>query len=497
MGGHILLADDVGRWGADLEGVLEAEGYKVAVAKSGEDALAMVCDETDLILLATTLPGRDAFSVFGELRDNPLTCRVPVIFLSGLSDVSAKLRSLDMGAEDFVIRPFKGEELLARIASILRRFPRAERRLRRRRDADARLALIKGVVEQDLPFLAPAADAGSPAGFAYPQAREMLGCEPGGEIAALESLADEGYLARAFGDRVHLCPCCRRYNLNFRTLCPYCESANVDRVETLLHFQCGHVGPIDEFRAAQAYACPKCKSAIRVHGADYERLPDHFTCGGCGRFFGQPHFSVTCLACGAASPEEEVELLDLWRYEPTNKAHLAAAEGAFEGLTLEGALEARSRPVLAAVDFQREVERELERAARYSRPFSLALLSLDGYDRFLASRETPEAVAYFREVVNSIRDATRGTDVIGEFRDDAVVVLMPETDAAGAEVVCDRLRRRVSDPAGPARAPRMTVSIGIATSGGADGTIRGLFEALAKAHRAAREQGGDRVEIAA
>ncbi|MCA9774630.1 MAG: response regulator, partial [Myxococcales bacterium] len=421
---HILLADDLERWGTDLRDLLVTEGYEVSVARSGEQVLADVSDEISLVLLSTTLPGMNGFETFERLRDNPLTCKIPVILVSGLSDVQTRLRTLDMGAEDFIIRPFDDAEILARVDAVLQRRTVGAKPRRRQRRSDARMILLKGLVEQGVDRLAPAIDAASPLGYGYPDAAVAMASAPHIEFDALvelERLSDEGYLHRAFADRVHLCPECHHYNLNFRTLCPFCESAALRQMETLHHFKCGHVAPIGEYRVSSGLECPKCKTAMRVAGADYENVPDQFFCDACESAFGQPIFSVTCFRCGHVASEETVDLADVWSYELTNKARLAAAGGEFAGLTLEGALAAESRPVLDLEDFQAEVRRELERSERYERPFTVALVSLDQYRVFLESSEGRDPVGYFHEVVRTIVAGTRGSDVIGEFRDDAVV----------------------------------------------------------------------------
>jgi len=497
MSGHILLADDFDRWGTTLPEDLGREGYEVRCLSTGKDVLAAVGDDTDLILLNTALPDGDGFETFESLRDNPLTCRVPVILLSGLSDVATKIQGLQMGAEDFIIRPFQNEEMLARVVSILKRFPRRDRRRRSGSGRGAELTLLRALVERGVETLTPKIDARAPMGFTYAEAADALGAKPGEEFDALDRLAGEHYLARTFHDRVHLCPACRHYNMNFRTLCPHCESAAIDPVETLHHFQCDHIDAGEAFRVAGAMRCPKCRARMRVEDADYERVQDHFQCRACDRLSPHANFAVTCFECGAVSAEDEVQLQDIWRYELTAKARLAAASGESDGLTLEGALTMEHREVLALADLREEVRRELDRGRRYGRPFTLAVVSIDQYADFLRSSEITDPVSYFRRVVQTIRDATRGTDVIGEFREDAVVILMPETDIDGAGIVCDRLRNQVSAITDPQTGAHLTLSIGLASSIDEAVTVRSLFDDLARAHRAARAEGGNAVSGAA
>lgn len=115
----ILVVEDEEKIARLLELELEFEGYQVTKAEDGMEALEKYRTETwDLILLDVMLPGIDGIEVLRRIRKNdPIT---PVIMLTAKSSVDDKVTGLDLGANDYVTKPFSIEELLARIRACLR-----------------------------------------------------------------------------------------------------------------------------------------------------------------------------------------------------------------------------------------------------------------------------------------------------------------------------------------------------------------------------------------
>jgi DNA-binding response OmpR family regulator len=117
---RILVVEDERRIAAFIERGLEEEHYAVDVAYDGEEALdwAAVVDY-DLILLDILLPKKDGIQVCRELRDRG--SKVPILMLTARDAVEDRVRGLDSGADDYLVKPFAFQELLARIRALLRR----------------------------------------------------------------------------------------------------------------------------------------------------------------------------------------------------------------------------------------------------------------------------------------------------------------------------------------------------------------------------------------
>ncbi len=122
---RILVIEDEPRIQAFLVRGLEAEGYVAVAAESGPKGLTLaVAAAWDLVVLDLLLPGLSGLQVLRELhRERP---ELPVVILSARSDVETKLRGFELGASDYLAKPFSLEELLARIRVQLRRTARLE-----------------------------------------------------------------------------------------------------------------------------------------------------------------------------------------------------------------------------------------------------------------------------------------------------------------------------------------------------------------------------------
>ena len=117
---RILIVEDEPAIAFTLENDLEAEGYEIAVVADGVEAVRRALSEPfDLILLDVMLPNKDGFEVCRELRRGGLTTRI--IMLTAKTQEAEKILGLDMGADDYVTKPFSPRELRARIRTMLRR----------------------------------------------------------------------------------------------------------------------------------------------------------------------------------------------------------------------------------------------------------------------------------------------------------------------------------------------------------------------------------------
>ena len=115
----ILVADDEINIRRILETRLSIRGYKVFIAADGEEAITMFKKERpNLVILDLMLPKIDGYGVCRELRKES---KVPIIMLTALGGISDRVTGLELGADDYVIKPFSPKELEARIRSVLRR----------------------------------------------------------------------------------------------------------------------------------------------------------------------------------------------------------------------------------------------------------------------------------------------------------------------------------------------------------------------------------------
>ncbi|GBE94512.1 hybrid sensor histidine kinase/response regulator [Nostoc cycadae] len=116
----ILIVDDTITNLEIISDALTTAGFIVTTARNGEKALQQIQDTLpDLILLDVMMPGIDGFETCQKLKTNPLTQDIPVIFMTGISDIETKVKGLNLGAVDYITKPFQKEEVLARIKTHL------------------------------------------------------------------------------------------------------------------------------------------------------------------------------------------------------------------------------------------------------------------------------------------------------------------------------------------------------------------------------------------
>jgi sigma-B regulation protein RsbU (phosphoserine phosphatase) len=144
---RVLIVDDNAINRRVLQGMLRREQVALLTAADGEEALETARREPpNLILLDIMMPAKDGYQVCAELKADPRTEHVPVIFLSALSETADKIRGLELGAVDYITKPFDQGEVLARVRSQLKIQRLAEQIRRAHRDLQEKQAHI----EEDL-----------------------------------------------------------------------------------------------------------------------------------------------------------------------------------------------------------------------------------------------------------------------------------------------------------------------------------------------------------
>jgi DNA-binding response OmpR family regulator len=117
---RLLVVEDEAGIAFALEADLRAEGYDVVVAATGDEAMRAVgAGSVDLVLLDVMLPGKDGFEVCREMRRSGF--RAPIVMLTAKSQEAEKVMGLELGADDYITKPFSPRELRARIKAALRR----------------------------------------------------------------------------------------------------------------------------------------------------------------------------------------------------------------------------------------------------------------------------------------------------------------------------------------------------------------------------------------
>jgi two-component system alkaline phosphatase synthesis response regulator PhoP len=148
LGSRILVVDDEPKIAQIVSVYLERDGYRVVRATDGREALELArAGSLALVILDVMLPELSGWDVCRELRRDPKTADLPIIMLTARDDVADRIVGLELGADDYVVKPFEPKELIARVHAVLRRW--SDRRTETRSTA-IREVLRRGDVSIDL-----------------------------------------------------------------------------------------------------------------------------------------------------------------------------------------------------------------------------------------------------------------------------------------------------------------------------------------------------------
>ena len=179
----ILVIEDEPDLAMGLRDNLEFEGYTVFIAHNGEDGLDLaVKEQPHCVLLDIMLPGMDGFDTCHAIRKKNI--RAPILMLTALSTEVDKVKGLDLGADDYITKPFNLKELMARIRAALRRFEPVLTGKKRRKFKVGRATVLLDrsmiqIEDEDIPL-----------GHYETQILEMLSQEPGSIIDRQQLLSE-------------------------------------------------------------------------------------------------------------------------------------------------------------------------------------------------------------------------------------------------------------------------------------------------------------------
>ena len=142
MAQRVLVVDDDREILRLLRAYLEREGFQVVVALDGEEALhALRREKPDLVVLDLMLPKRDGWEITRVVRADPSLQHIPIIMLTARSEEADRVVGLELGADDYVVKPFSPREVVARVKAVLRRASRNAPRAKLLRVLDLELDL--------------------------------------------------------------------------------------------------------------------------------------------------------------------------------------------------------------------------------------------------------------------------------------------------------------------------------------------------------------------
>jgi two-component system cell cycle response regulator len=485
---RILVADDDAAVLESIAWLLEESGYEVVCAHDGSTCLAAFDERRpDLLVLDIALPDIEGYALLERVKTDPRGQDLPVLMLSALPPEEAAVRALGLGAVDFIRKPYRPKELVARVQAHLRHGAtvRATREALHRTEAALQRAQEDAESRRQLVDIL----------------HEVAGDLSVGEVYQLLV----GRAARALG--VSHCsvvlaqPGARTGQVVAAIENPKIASLEVrlDRYpELVAALETGQPVLVEDVATHPLYEALRRqweREGLQVGIRSVIALPFTVDRGAYGVFFvrrtlEQPPFGPADLEFAQAVVSAAVSVIQRARMVEHTMADNARLE-----------LLAQTDPLTQLLNRRALTERitaEMERALRYDASLALLMVDLDHFKRVNDTHGHLIGDDVLRDMAALLRGLVRENDLVARYGGEEFVILLPETDDAGALAFAERVRTAVRAQPFAARpgeeAIALTASIGVAAFPAARiETVEDLFARADAALYRAKADGRDRV----
>lgn len=449
MPARVLVVDDTPLNVKLLVAKLAAEYYLVESAVDGPSAIAAVKTfQPDIVLLDVMMPGMDGFEVCRRLKSDRASAHIPIVMVTALSDQADRIRGLDAGADDFLTKPVDDIALFARVRSLVRIKTMTDE-LRLRRETETQLGALaepdEGAADQPRPVVLLVEDSSFDAAAAKKALRAEVDIVDAADADAALKIASDPAVAIDLAI----------VSLELR------DGAGL-RVASGLR-------ALDRTRRTPVLALAEPEDRSIVAKSLELGVTDYLL-----------------------KPIDSSELLVRARTQIRRKRfqdrlhasyHRTVAMAATDELT--GLFNRRY--------MMSHLENVLRRSVGSGRPVSLMMIDLDHFKGINDSLGHQAGDKVLAEIARRIAQSVRGVDLSARYGGEEFIVVMPDTDPAGAAIVSERVRHAISDVPiqVDAKPLSMTVSIGVASgepASGAEALIRRADTALYDAKNTGRNR---------
>jgi two-component system cell cycle response regulator len=453
MTARILIVDDLLPNVKLLEAKLSREYYEVLTAMSGKEALEIAArDDPDLVLLDVMMPEMDGFEVCRRLKADELTAHIPVVMVTALSDTTDRVQGLEAGADDFLTKPINDVSLLTRVSSLLRiKMMLDELRLREQ------TGLGLGIVTT------PNDDGATGGHILVVEDRSIYANN-------IEKALSEHHTVIVMDDAGEAYEEAQRGGIDLVVVSLSLREADGLRL-------CSQLRSLEETRLVPLLTIADDTPE------DQDRLMK-------GLEIGVNDYLIR--------PIDANELRARCRTQVRRKRYQERLR-----INYERSMALAVTDSLTGIYNRNYLEAHLENVVRRSvmsdKPVSMLLLDLDHFKAVNDTYGHATGDDVLREFAGCIQRVIRSIDLAARFGGEEFVVLMPETSAADAAGVAERLRIATEEMALPVQGSdaviNVTTSIGVCSSLGKDDTGAEMIRRSDEALYAAKNAGRNRVVV--
>ena len=447
-GAKVLVADDDLALVNTLTWILREHGYQVVAVPGGVNLLERMADERpDLVLLDIMMPGVDGLQLLQQVRAEPAWRDLPVLMISSMPPEDGTVKSLEIGASDFVAKPFRMKELLARVESHLKRG-------RELRSVKAEISAVKADLKQSssiVDILHEVTDSLKPDEIYHILSRRVARALGISKCSIVLAKPGDiyGTVVAAFEN-----PMLRNLRVELTRYPEIVKALEIGHAVIVTDVTSDPL--FDEARAAWL------RDGVSVETQSTVALPFRMHEEQTGVLYlrsvhGEPpltvenaEFADSVITAAVAALEKAHDFATV--VEDKERLEQLAATDA-----LTGCLNRR-----ALIDV---LEREVDRARRYSLVLTILMVDLDHFKWINDTMGHLVGDSVLRQMGDLLRREVRSVDAVARYGGEEFVIVLPETAVHGAMIFAERMRQRIQQyPFGEGAQPlRVTVSIGVAS----------------------------------
>ncbi|MFH1829838.1 MAG: response regulator [Pseudomonadota bacterium] len=403
----------------------------------------------DLIILDLLMPDMDGYEFTAKLNSDESTANIPIIMLTVDSTQKDKVKALKMGIDDYVIKPYDIDELIARIEVILKRSKAHEFTPREGSGIGIRerkrLEFLKYLEEKRIEKIEPEYNLQSRSGYCYKVAAYFFNASDFSEIEELRHLTDNHVLKPEFFDKILVCPFCLHHDINIRETCPTDHSADISVHDAFHHYRCGYVGTEDEYLQGIRHVCPKCFQELRHVGVDYDRPGKIYVSNTTKEKFTDPVVYCQCRNCKKSFNVDDAVRQNIYAYVVTDRALDVIAEGAFTPISLEQELIDQDVNIYNLKYFRTKLAEEVGRCKTFNRHLSIILVGIINFDSLILNYGEAVTKRKLQELALMLKQSLREVDIPARYDKNDFITLLPEAEREKAESIIRELKEEIPD----------------------------------------------------
>ncbi|WOI52747.1 PleD family two-component system response regulator [Parvularcula sp. LCG005] len=455
MTARVLVVDDLAPNVKLLEAKLRAEYFEVLTSLSGEEALEIAASQQpDIVLLDVMMPGLDGFEVCRRLKEDPITCHIPVVMVTALDQQSDRLAGLKAGADDFLTKPVQDVAMFARVRSLTR--------LKQMTD-ELRYRYVKGA---ELGAVAPS----------YTDLDEAT------MVSSIMVITDEPFIdglvedAEGLPGKVHF-----HFENDARQSLDLIRSQMPDLI--MIDLALESYDPLRLCSAIRSFENARLSPLLALARDDDMRKLVRALDIGVSDYLMRPIDSQE-MAARVKTQLRRKRYVEHLRQSVNETLEMAVTD------PLTGLY---NRRYLA-----NHLPRLLRDAKEEANPLSLMVIDVDHFKKVNDTLGHDIGDVVLREMAQRMNFSIRGIDLACRFGGEEFVFVMPDTDRQSAEAIAERLRSQIAEAPvdiGAGDPITITVSIGVATSepGNLDDTPQDILKRADDALYKAKDTGRNRV----